>query len=275
MNTQQLIPGDLPPARLSAEHREARRLAQLGLAVGPLNGKRPVGSLAPHGVYDFTTRLELIDSWWTSFTGPVPGVGARPPKGFIVIDVDSRHGGLTSWDEINGDHPLPKTIQTKTGGGGYHYWYRLPYEAELRGQLAHGIDIRHDRNYLVMPGSRHPETGEKYEYLSWVDLRNVPMLPTHLRRLVFKPVRPARPVIPLRLRIPSGSGAEQLVSMVREASPGMRNKTLNTAAFLAAKKGFNVFDDLACAAESAGLDLAEIDATINSGKTAGEKEAKR
>lgn len=275
MNTQQLIPGDLPPARLSAEHREARRLAQLGLAVGPLNGKRPVGSLAPHGVYDFTTRLELIDSWWTSFTGPVPGVGARPSKDFIVIDVDSRHGGLTSWDEINGDHPLPKTIQTKTGGGGYHYWYRLPYEAELRGQLAPGIDIRHSRHYLVMPGSRHPETGERYEYLSWVDLREVPMLPTHLRRHVFEPVRPARPVIPRRLCFPPRSDEKRLVSMVREASPGTRNQTLNTAAFLAAKNGFDIFSDLACAAESAGLDLAEIDATINSGKTAGEKEAKR
>lgn len=275
MNNIKLTPGynfpegyPIPPV-----HREARRLAALGILVGPLVGKKPYGELIPNGLHGFTTDAELIDSWWSTYIDDIPDLGARPPKGYVVIDVDARHGGLEVWEGLNEGHILPKTIVTKTGGGGNHYWFRLPYEAGLRGQLSPGIDIRHDRNYLVMPGSQHMETHEEYVYLSWVDLLQVPMLPTHLRRLVYKPARPITPVIPLRLSV-CYKGSD-LVRAVQEARPGLRNETLNTAAFLAAKNGYDVFDDLARAAESVGLGLAEIDATINSGKTAGEEEAER
>lgn len=258
---------------VTSTHREARRLAQLGILVGSLDGKKPNGELVPNGLHGFTTNLEQIDFWWSRHIDDYPDLGARPPKGYVVIDVDARHGGVETWEELNENHDLPKTIVTKTGGGGNHYWFRLPYEAELHGQLAPGIDIRHDRNYLVMPGSLHPKTLEEYEYLSWIDLLDVPMLPTHLRRFVYKPARPITPVIPLRLRFcDEGS---HLVEAVQEAVPGLRNETLNTAAFLAAKNGYDVFDDLALAAESVGLSLSEIDATINSGKTAGEKETRQ
>lgn len=275
MSNYQFIPGYRFPENhfVASVHREARRLAKLGILVGPLNGKEPRGELIQNGVHSFTTNLELVDFWWSHHVDDI-NLGARPPKGYVVIDVDAQYGGLETWEELNESHDLPKTIVTKTGGGGNHYWFRLPYEAELRGQLAPGIDIRHDSNYLVMPGSFHPETLEEYEYLSWVDLLDVPMLPTHLRRLVYKPARPIAPVLPLRARY-YPRDQTNLVEAVREAVPGMRNETLNTAAFLAAKDGFDIFDDLALAAESIGLGLAEIDATINSGKTAGEKEAMR
>lgn len=250
------------------QHSEARKLAQVGLLVGPLKGKAPLSAAIPGGLYDFTSDLTVIDYWWDNFGSP--NVGARPPKGYIIIDVDTDHGGVEKWQEFNEGHDLPKTISTKTGSDGYHFWFRLPYTGELRGRLAPGVDVRHDKNYVVMPGSIHPETRKEYERTGWVDLADVPMLPTHLRRLTYKPVSPIPSHVPHRQKY-MGDG-EHLVRMVQEAVSGSRNETLNTAAFLAAKNDYDIFDDLASAADSIGLELNEIEATIRSGKIAGEKE---
>lgn len=250
-------------------HQEAHRLAQIGILVGPLNGKKPVRAAVPRGLYDFTTDREAIDTWWVRYNGA--NLGARPPKGIVVIDVDNRRNGLGNWDALNAGHELPKTTTTRTGSGGYHFWLRLPYPGQLRGKVAPDIDIRHHRNYLVMPGSVHPETGGEYEYEAWVDLPDVPVLPAHLRRHVYAPARPASPAIPYRLRH-SGDG-KKLIKAVLEAPEGSRNEQLNTVAFLAGKNGLDIFDALAKAAEAVGLEPEEIDATIRSGKRAGEKEA--
>lgn len=72
-------------------------------------------------------------------------------SGIVVVDVDPRKGG-----SIDG---LPDTgCISKTGGGGYHYIYRYPRDANkitTCTDIRPGIDIRADGGLIIVPPSFH------------------------------------------------------------------------------------------------------------------------
>src|SRR6266581_9407295 len=58
-------------------------------------GKHPMGALAPHGRNDATTEETKITEWWTA--APHANIGAATwDSGFFTVDVDVRHGGLST-----------------------------------------------------------------------------------------------------------------------------------------------------------------------------------
>jgi hypothetical protein len=90
--------------------------------------------------------------------------------GFVVVDVDPRHGGDKSLAELEAKHgPLPKTRRARSGGGGEHRYFRLPSSVTIkndnRGGLGDGLDIKTKGGYVLAPPSLH-ESGNRYE---WVD----------------------------------------------------------------------------------------------------------
>lgn len=244
----------------------AAKYAGWGFQIGPLNGKAPH---TRHGFKDFTGEYGPIVKWWT--TWPDANIGARPWPWAVVLDIDVRSGGIDTWEKLNAGHTLPKTLVTETGSGGFHYWFKLPYRAELNGTAGEGIDVKHNGGYLVMPGSRHPKTGDFYKCISWVAPADIPALPAHLRRHVFKPARPARAIIPQRLRRADNGG--NLIQLVLDSQEGERNINLNKAAFIATKNGLDIFDDLADAARAVGIGETEIAATIRSARTSADRKA--
>ena len=87
------------------------------------------------------------------------GVVTGKTSGIVVVDIDPRHGGSNEKFVNLG------TLAARTGGGGWHYYFK--YEEGLQNQagIQPGIDIRAEGGYVVVPPSLH-QSGNRYE---WID----------------------------------------------------------------------------------------------------------
>lgn len=250
---------------ISHQHAMAIVFARWGIAVGALVGKIPVKvrGVLEHGVKDFTTDETRIRSMWERY--PNANIGGRPPLGCLVLDVDPRNGGADTWEQVNACTPaewLPDTLITRTGSGGLHEWYRMPYDLPVRGEAGAGIDVKTHKGYLVMPGSIHPDTGKTYVCERWV--WPPAMLPEHWVKHVYRLPSPARRVSPIA--VVNGTVGRGLVETVAGAIDGERNRTLHWAACRAAEDGLDLDAELTDAALSIGLPEVEIRATLASAK---------
>lgn len=138
-------------------------------------GKAP---LTPHGFKDASKSPEQINSWWSRW--PMANIGfAIPRDSIVVIDIDPRNGGKV-FEELKNHSD---TLICNTGGGGYHYYYKLPAKSNnLRSKLATGIDVKSAGGYVLLP----PSCTEA-EYI-WSHPDFVPKaLPPELEQLITKP----------------------------------------------------------------------------------------
>jgi len=86
-------------------------------------------------------------------------------SGLVVLDVDPRHGGDASLAAFEARHgPLPATVESRTGGGGRHFYFRHPGgRCPNRVGLEPGLDLRGDGGCIVAPPSIHP-SGREYAW---------------------------------------------------------------------------------------------------------------
>ncbi|WP_280491057.1 bifunctional DNA primase/polymerase [Nocardia asiatica] len=113
-----------------------------------------------HGFHDATTDLAKIIEWWS---GRYRGynIGARPPRGSMVLDIDDLL--LLQRMQVRG---LPKTLTTISGrsDGGVHLWFRRP-SGKLSARTLPGADLRlFENGFVVAPPSVHPKTGRRYRW---------------------------------------------------------------------------------------------------------------
>jgi len=115
------------------------------------------------GVKDASTDLSRIERWWKK--NPDANVGVATGNGLRVLDVDPRNGGDATLAKLVAVHgPLPKTVTIETGGGGQHYYFRVPPGAPNScGIVGPGLDIKGEGGYVVAAGSVHA-SGAKYRY---------------------------------------------------------------------------------------------------------------
>ena len=91
---------------------------------------------------------------------PNANFGVVTGNGLVVIDIDPRHGGLESLEKIKDKLPTPE-MTVKTGGGGYHFYYRTETPTGNKVNVLPGIDIRGEGGFVVAPGSKH-KSGNYY-----------------------------------------------------------------------------------------------------------------
>jgi len=75
--------------------------------------------------------------------------------------------GYPELDKLIAEHgPLPETWVVRTGGGGLHYYFKIPEGVTVPGTagLRPWIDVRGDRGQCVAPPSVHPESGAESEW---------------------------------------------------------------------------------------------------------------
>jgi hypothetical protein len=146
---------------------EALQLAAAGWPVFPLAGKLPVfpASEGGNGFRDATTDAERVRAWWS--LRPGSNIGVAIPTGFVVLDVDPRHGGEDELARLVAAHgQIPLTLTTITGSGGRHLWFRTTSPSLVQRGIAPGLDTRvGGRGYVVAPPSIHPATGRTYQWL--------------------------------------------------------------------------------------------------------------
>lgn len=116
--------------------------------------------------------LLIID--WSQFPDDVSLglVTGDQPNGdrITVLDIDARSGGIETWNDQLAD-VFPATANSSTGGGGFHFIYRLPPDVDLRPVtgLFPGVDLKAGNGaYVVLPPSRHA-SGRRYAWASSLD----------------------------------------------------------------------------------------------------------
>ena len=248
----------------------------LGPWLTPLRGKKPVFDAWPDlDPVDEAQVREWQDEGHAGF-----GLRCGARSGVFIVDVDITKGA--TWRP-----PAQYQPDVQTPGGGLHYYFRAPdpCPGNTASKIAPHVDTRGEGGQAAFPGSRHPDTGGIYRFLR---VPTLPELPSEILDLLRDPERPERPE---RKPTPPAQPSPALstryamtalhreVHAVRTAADGMRNDTLNRAAFNlgqlvgggALSEG-EVVEQLTAAAKIAGLQDRETNATIRSGLTAGIKE---
>lgn len=85
-------------------------------------------------------------------------------RGLLVVDIDARNGGVASYAKLL--EAIPEVagaglaVQTGSGGGSQHLYFRAPAEVSLVTSLSEypGIDFK-SSGYVVGPGSSHKSGG--------------------------------------------------------------------------------------------------------------------
>ena len=123
----------------------------------PLEGKKPLdnnwtdGSIVKYTKKGIERCIDRGDN-----------VGYRVKEGMLIIDVDPRNGGLTSWDKLQKNFPQfqwgPMTVETPNGG--WHIYLNLPLEEDgsypkvpTKSLEYPGIDFLSSGKQVVIPGS--------------------------------------------------------------------------------------------------------------------------
>ena len=148
----------------------AIQYAERGWAILPLhtviNGKCSCGkdnchSAGKHpqtmnGLKSATTDKDTINEWFKHWPKANIGIATGAISGIGVIDIDPKHGGQESLDDLivaNGN--LPDTVEAITQSQGRHIIFQ--YQEGFRttaGKLGRGIDTRGDGGYIVAAPSR-------------------------------------------------------------------------------------------------------------------------
>jgi len=180
-----------------------------GFKVFPVKpDKKP---LTAHGLKDATKTKSGVREYWKRW--PDAGI-ALVTDGLIVLDFDTKNGGLKSKVAIETKHgPLPCTRTHRTGGGGEHWIYLNPNGADVRNTVSfagyQGVDLRANGGYIVVPPSPH-ESGRRYDVLD--DSKIVPA-PTWLLDLATKKKTRSKQSASESELIPEGERNSRLTSI--------------------------------------------------------------
>jgi hypothetical protein len=119
-----------------------------------------------HGLNDATIDEAVIRRWWRRWPQANIGLITGARSGLVVVDIDPRHDGHLTLDDLEAEHgTFPATVESLTGGGGRHLCYRHPGEkvTSAADRLGPGVDIKGDGGYIVAPPSLHA-SGRRYEW---------------------------------------------------------------------------------------------------------------
>jgi len=116
---------------------------------------------------EYTKRLPTrteIKQWWKDYPDANVAIITGEISGVTVVDIEK--GGETDY--------LPNTLVSKTGGGGYHYYYKYSERFNNGVRVKKLTDIRNNSGYVVAPPSMH-ESGKKYKWNNKEDLAPFPI----------------------------------------------------------------------------------------------------
>ncbi|MDE3023767.1 MAG: bifunctional DNA primase/polymerase, partial [Pseudomonadota bacterium] len=183
-----------------AWQEEARDYLDAGLRLIPLHpiignkcgcekeSHNPCAAIGKHPLRHGWQNQALIDDAtlgnWSSYY-QCSGLGWALDDDHIVIDVDSRSGGLESLNTLQTDLSIDLfsvcNAIVKTGGGGWHFYFKKDPGQTIGWKMPEkyrGIDIKQGGGFVVIAGSMHA-SGAFYEWHSAAksDLSNFQAIP--------------------------------------------------------------------------------------------------
>ena len=161
---------------------EALRYASEGIPVFPLHWLKQDGSCscrlgamcqakAKHPLIknwgdEATTDADKIKAWWSKTPLANIGIPMGEKSGLVALDVDTRHDGVKSLNELEVEYgALPKTITATTGSGGKHYVFKYTEALALKNVVGFrdGLDVRTQGGLIVAAPSMH-QSGNRYSW---------------------------------------------------------------------------------------------------------------
>ncbi len=132
----------------------ALKYQELGFSIIPVKqDKRPL--IKWEEFQNRKATKEEIKDWFNKSKAVGVGVVTGAISGIVVVDVEA--GGETK--------DLPPTVMSKTGGGGWHFFYKHPGRLVKNAvRIRDKMDIRGDGGFVVVPPSLHA-SGKRYEWL--------------------------------------------------------------------------------------------------------------
>lgn len=251
----------------------ALALAGRGMAVFPCNAKKRPSwpkSKGGNGFYDATTDADRIRDIWKAWPGTLVGVRTGEASDLSVLDLDLQHIAASEWFVDHADR-LSSYRANQTRSGGLHILFRHTQgDRNSAGRIAQNVDVRGEGGYIIWwPANGFSEIN--------ADVDPVPF-PAWLLRKIRKPKAPIRELQMAGAPSPSeasdmyvGSALMSAYKNVALAGEGQRNDTLNREAYALARfvsagslPESVLFSSLKEAAQSAGLEDGEIEATLYS-----------
>ncbi len=164
----------------------AQHYIQCGIPVFPVHGITPEGHCTcnkptcshpgkhpavNNGFKSATTDLNQINQWWQNQPQANIGIPTGDFSGLYVVDIDKKHNGIENYEAFqaqNQDSLPPATLQSATGGGGFHLIYGAPSSGVAVKSTTNmgglkGVDFRGDGGYIVAPPSLHAS----HTHYSW------------------------------------------------------------------------------------------------------------
>ena len=145
--------------------RAALDYLALGWSVVPVQprAKRPLVRWSP--LQDAPPGRDDVERWYRRWPDANVGIVTGAVSGLVVLDVDIGHGGDESLLRLEDDYaPLEPTLESLTGGGGRHLYFRHPGHAiGNKVGFREGLDLRGDGGMVVAPPSIHP-SGRAYRW---------------------------------------------------------------------------------------------------------------
>jgi replicative DNA helicase len=144
--------------------KAALEYAKKGLSVIQIGGnKHPIISTWKEFQERKATEEEILQ-WFKWLPNSNIGIITGKISGITVVDVEAG-GDLTKW---------PETFTVKTGGGGYHLYYKY-YEGVRNGtRICELTDIRSEGGLVVAPPSIH-QSGNRYEVIKRIPMVEFPI----------------------------------------------------------------------------------------------------
>ena len=162
----------LPESAPMGQHAAA--LAREGLYVFPIQYQSKIPFADTRGFLDASSSVKYVEEQFAKYADKANIGLATGQSGLVVIDVDSRHDGLESWDALQRGFKKFETVEVETGGGGRHVYFRANRDYQITsnsqsfGSDFPGVDIRAAGGYVVAPPSLH-ESGRRYVFDAGVD----------------------------------------------------------------------------------------------------------
>lgn len=113
-----------------------------------------------------STDVQKITDWWTKTPMANIGIPMGEKSSLVALDVDTRHNGDQSLNDLLGEFgPLPDTITATTGSGGKHIVFKYTDELCLKNVVGFrdGLDIRTQGGLIVAAPSMHA-SGSRYAW---------------------------------------------------------------------------------------------------------------
>lgn len=160
-------------------HDEAQKLANLGHSVIPLRHSSKKAKIIWKEFQGTEPTKEQLEKW---FSDPrVNGMALITGGDIFVLDVEK--DGLFQISDLE----LPETVCSETGGGGRHYYFKMPKGLKIACStgIMPKVDIRGEGGYVVVPPSTH-SSGNTYKWIHSIHDFEIAEAPQWLINMILK-----------------------------------------------------------------------------------------